>query len=134
MHRVVHGRKSVEPGIQQSLTQRNHQLDGLFGVKVKQMKRKPTKAEQENAQKGEVLMGPLDEDGCESVHRIGVSCLDVDELVLQTVRERGLNPAEVNILLGIDDGQGILKVHKLILSSDLINLSQVSIVIISKEI
>lgn len=100
----------MEPGLQKSLTERNHLLDGLFEVKVKMMKRKPTKAELEKVRKGEMIIGPLDEDGCETVSRCGVSCLDVDELVMHTIRERGLNPAEVNILLGIDDGQGILKV------------------------
>ena len=106
----------MEPGLQTSLTERNHHLDGLFGVTVKKMKKKPTKAELENEKQGKTIIGPVGEDGCEIVSRCGVYCLDVDQLVLHTIRERGLNPAEVNILLGVDDGQGILKVLFLSLS------------------
>ena len=44
-HRVVHGRKSVEPGLQKSLEDRNKKFDDHFQVIIKMMKRKPTKAE-----------------------------------------------------------------------------------------
>ena len=30
--------------------------------------------------------------------------------MLDIVRERGLDPSEINILMGVDDSQGILKV------------------------
>ena len=48
-------------------------FDSHFKVVVKMMKRKPTKGEREKAAKGELTLGPLDEEGCETVERIGVS-------------------------------------------------------------
>ena len=36
--------------------------------------------------------------------------MNLSDLVLDIVRERGVNPSDINILMGVDDGQGILKV------------------------
>ena len=39
-----------------------------------------------------------------------MSAVSVDNLVVEVLLERGLKPEDVDILIGIDDGQGILKV------------------------
>ena len=72
-HRVIHGRASVEPGLQRALLDRNKKFNSHFKVTSMMMKRKPTKAEIEMAEKGEVNLGPLEEDGCKVVERTGVS-------------------------------------------------------------
>ena len=91
-HRVVHGRKSVEPGLQKSLEDRNKKFDDHFQVIIKMMKRKPTKAEVGRAEKGEIQLGPLGDDGCEDVKRVGVSAVSVDNLVVEVLLKRGLKP------------------------------------------
>ena len=63
----------MEPGLKKSLADRNHKFDSHYKVAAKQMKRKPTKGEREKATRGEITLGPLDEEGCETVKRIGVS-------------------------------------------------------------
>ena len=93
-HRVVHGRKSVEPGLQKSLEDRNKKFDDHFQVIIKMMKRKPTKAEVGRAEKGEIKLGPLGDDGCEDVKPVGVSAVSVDNLVVEVLLERGLKPKE----------------------------------------
>ena len=72
-HRVIHGRTSVEPGLQRALLERNNKFNSHFKVTIMIMKRKPSKTEMERAEKGEIKLGPLDEDGCEVVQRIAVS-------------------------------------------------------------
>ena len=37
-------------------------------------------------------------------------CLDLDELVSLAIHERGMNPYETTGLVGLDQGQGSLKV------------------------
>ena len=37
-------------------------------------------------------------------------CNDLDELVCLTINERGLDPSETTVLVGLDQGQGSLKV------------------------
>ena len=39
-----------------------------------------------------------------------VSAVSIDNLVVEALLERGLKPENVDILIEIDDGQGILKV------------------------
>ena len=61
--------------MKEALAARNHRFDSHYKVVVKMMKRKPTKGEREKASRGEITLGPLDEEGCETVKRIGVSLL-----------------------------------------------------------
>ena len=68
----------MEPGLKKSLTDRNQIFDSHYQVVVKKMKRKPTKGEMEKAAGGDITLGPLDEEGCETVKRIGVSLLAHD--------------------------------------------------------
>ena len=85
------------------------------------MKRKPTKTEVGRAEKGEIQLGPLGDDGCEDVKRVGVSAVSIDNLVVEVLLERGLKPEDVNILIGIDDGQGILKVSIVMIDKNIDN-------------
>ena len=39
-----------------------------------------------------------------------VTCSDLEGLVRTTLEERGTDPEDVNVFMGLDDGQGILKV------------------------
>ena len=45
-----------------------------------------------------------------------VSAVCVNRLMVDVLLDRGLKPEDVDILVGIDDGQGILKVYKYLYS------------------
>ena len=95
--RRVFGQGAIEPGLQAALTDKNHALDYLFDIKTKEMKGKKDK------ETGEY---PI-------VSCTGVSCTDptsVDELIQLVMRERRCNPHNVKGLIGLDDGQGSMKV------------------------
>ena len=86
--RKVFGRKAVQPGIESALATKNHLMDDLFGVKVKEMIGKKDKT----TGKKPILT------------KIGVSCKSkdsLDELVQFVVRHRGYNPHQVHLILRI---------------------------------
>ena len=63
-----------------------------------------------------------------------VSAVCVNDLVVDVLLERGLKPEDVDILIGIDDGQGILKVSVSCNKKNLpLHNIQVSIVLICKN-
>ena len=91
------GRGAIEPGLQGALKVKNHALDYIFDVKTKDMKGKKDKETGEH---------PV-------VSCTGVSCKDataVEELIQLVMKERGCNPFNTKGLIGLDDGQGMLKV------------------------
>ena len=101
--RVVNGRNSVEPNIQSKLVERNHRYDDLFEIKTLEMKQKVKKGEENNNK-------DLDQSGCRTVFRTGVVCSDPDRLVQTKIAEEGLNVHKALVKVGLDGGQGMLKV------------------------
>ena len=95
--RKVMGRRAVEKGLDKALFQKNHALDDLFDIKVKNMEMKKDKLT------GEIPIVPM----------TGVACKDkeaLNELVRQVITKRGYNPYKVMGLTGMDDGQSMLKI------------------------
>ena len=89
--RVELGRGSVEPGLMEELPNVKYQLADFFKVQFIDMTRK----------KGEeytFLTHPL------------LYSSDVEALVMTAIEERGLDPDQVVLTVGIDDGQQFLKV------------------------
>ena len=116
----MYGRNSVESHVKSKLFERNHQLDDLFDVRTLPMKQKVKKGG--NPEDGEVL----DERGRKTVMRTGgiilnnknfyhliklkVVCNDPDQLVQTKIAEAGLDIHKAMVKVGLDDGQGMLKV------------------------
>ena len=44
------------------------------------------------------------------IYHVSVYCSDLDELLLRTIQSRGLDHSQVEPLIGVDGGQGFLKV------------------------
>ena len=117
--RVVHGRSAVEPQLKSALFERNHKLDSLFTVKTLAMKKKPKKADDSAKSSSEIQAEArlrentesLDESGYITILRTGVVCNDCDSLVKDTLSVRGFNPHESSVLVGLDDGQGMVKIY-----------------------
>ena len=99
--RTVFGRKSVQPNLKSSLYDRNHRLDPYFSVKSQLMGLK------KNKDTGERIFE----------NRTGVYCNNLDELVSLTLLERGLTPSTTTGLIGLDQGQGSLKVALTLVSN-----------------
>ena len=55
-----------------------------------------------------------------SVEKPTVYCTDIEELIAKTVRERDLNPDNIEIQEGMDDRQGLLKVMLTVKGKDLV--------------
>merc|ERR1711872_1101262 len=83
--------------------------DPLFSVKKLQMKIKQ-KQKAETDPKDVGIAPDLDEKGYVTVERIGVFCNDCDSLLKKLLSIREMNPHETTVLVGLDDGQGLLKV------------------------
>ena len=92
--RVVFGRKSVEPYLKRNLTDRNHKLDSLFSEKTQLMSMKKDKETKVEVHK----------------EKTGVFFNDLDQLVSLALQERGEDPRDITGLVGLDQGQGSLKV------------------------
>ena len=95
--RGVFGRNAVESGLKAAIIEKNHVLDHIYDIKTKVMKGKKDKTNGEYP----------------SVECTGVACTDpstVEELIQIVMKERGYNPYNVKGLVGLDDGQGMLKV------------------------
>ena len=99
-HIVGHG--SVQPGFADSLTERNRLLEHHFVIKEFDMKRKPKENE-----KGDL---ETDEDGYINYKVKGVVTPDFEELVREITELRGWNPAETEVIVGLDDGQECNKI------------------------
>ena len=80
-----------------AIIEKNHVLDHIYDIKTKVMKGKKDKTSGEYP----------------SVECTGVACTDhssVEELIQTVMKERGYNPYNTRGLVGLDDGQGMLKV------------------------
>ena len=92
----------MEPYLSVALTQRNKTLKDFFEVKILEM---PVK-------------------GCENdsipqtTERVGVFCSDLRDLVSHLIAKRGMDPTNSDIHIGIDGGQGSLKVGVTITERD----------------
>ena len=106
--RHVLGRDSIEPGLAASLNMRNKLLKDHFEINEFDMKRKP-----KDGEKGEV---EVDEEGYMTYKVKGVIAFNFDELVRVITEQRELNPAETEVLCGLDDGQEFNKIGFIIRS------------------
>ena len=80
-----------------AIIEKNHVLDHIYDIKTKAMKGKKDKTSGEYR----------------SVECTGVACTDhssVEELIQTVMKERGYNLYNTRGLVGLDDGQGMLKV------------------------
>ena len=99
--RKVFGRKSIEPGFENSLIERNRILKDHFSVVSFNLKKKPSVDEKEKY---------TDENGLLDYVVEGVATPDLDELVKVVIKERGANPGDVEVYCGLDNGQGFTKI------------------------
>ena len=90
----------MEPHLATALTQRNHLLDTLFDSTVVQVKRDETKSKK----------GTDESNNDGHSEKVGVFCNDVDKLVSDMIEHRELDPTTCDVHVGIDGGQGSLKV------------------------
>lgn len=116
------GRSSVESGFSQYLIDSNKELSGLFEAKMFTMKRKPKKKTNKNdkeSKEGEDLDSvELDENGYLDYKVPGVVCKNFDDTVLHLILARGHSPGDVQVLVGLDDGQGFNKIAFTIIEKD----------------
>ena len=85
------GKFSVEPGLMEELPKRKIALSDFFTVIVKDNTRK-------NGAEYKVLTHPL------------FYCSDIEAFIQLICEERGLKPEDLVVTVGLDDGQGSLKV------------------------
>lgn len=115
--RHTFGRQSVEPGFAEILTQRNKQLGHLFEVKTFEMKKKPAKKKNND---GDIETGDpnddniLDDDGYFTYTVPGVVAPDLDALIKEVVEARDLDPGDVQVICGLDNGQKFNKIAFLV--------------------
>ena len=109
--RVVFGKGSVEAGIRQERIERNHSLDPWFECEDVEFKFKPKKrkksAEDEDSEDDNLSdeeENELDEDGLRDILRPLVYCTDPKEFIYKVIMDRNLDPEDVLIKLGPDDG------------------------------
>lgn len=71
--RVVGGRKSVEQGLAESLTERNQYLKELFTSKILKMREKKKGDQPDDDKAGNLVGDVLEQDGYQWVDKVGVS-------------------------------------------------------------
>ena len=119
--RVEAGRSAVEPGLDEFLTQRNSFLEDHFKEvwlkqTVKEKKaQSPEKVEQVvpngKGKRTKKEGGKVKEKKVEKeVQKLAIVAKDVDELAALVMVARGLTPENSLIQIGLDDGQGFIKV------------------------
>ena len=87
----VMGQKSVEPYFNKAITQQNHTLDDFFT--------------QENV----TVFRKVKDEIVEEVRPL-IYCSDVEALISVMLLTRDIDEEKHNLIMGIDDGQGVLKV------------------------
>ena len=119
--RVVFGRDSVDVGLSSFLVEKNKELKDLFAVKWVKMKRKVklNKMDEENEENidDDPNEGNDVEPGFEVVERPVVYCTNLDEFLMKVIRERRPNPGEDEVITGMDNGQGFLKVAMVVIDA-----------------
>nr|XP_047132589.1 uncharacterized protein LOC124811278 [Hydra vulgaris] len=94
--RVNGGRKSVEPCYSEKLTEENKNLLFLFDAELMLIQSKQNTGDNKKV--------------CIERTIPGVICNNVDEFVATVLRRRSLEPENVDVKIGVDGGQGYLKV------------------------
>nr|XP_047135292.1 uncharacterized protein LOC124812537 [Hydra vulgaris] len=94
--RVNGGRKSVEPYYSEKLTEENKNLLFLFDAELMLIQSKQNTGDNKKV--------------CIERTIPGVICDNVDEFVATVLRRRSLEPENVDVKIGVDGGQGYLKV------------------------
>ena len=120
----------MEPNLKNALYERNHRLDDIFTISTLQMRKKVKKDKTVGEVKNKVdneKSEPLEKDGVKIVNRTGVGlilvicmnihlifiqvfCNDCDGLVQEALKVRGHKPHDSTVLVGLDDGQSIMKI------------------------
>ena len=96
--RTVFGRRSVEEGLEDYQKELNHRLSGFYKLTTLTVKKTSKK------------------DPPTSVERPTVYCSDFEGLLKFLLEVRLIDPEEMEVLVGFDDGRGFLKLMMLILS------------------
>ena len=109
--RTILGRDSVDAGFDKFLTESNRILGHLFEIKMFNFKKKPkqTKKDNENNEFEEEQV-EVDEKGYMDIKVPGVVCTNFDDTVMQLIHARNLDPGDIQVLVGLDDGQGFNKI------------------------
>ena len=92
--RTVQGRTAVQPHLSSALTARNHRLDHLFYTESLEVPKKKSP---------DTVAG-------ESEFKPGVFCSDLGSMVSHLIECRDLDPDKADVHIGIDGGQGSVKV------------------------
>ena len=108
---MVFGQRAVESKMRENRVNLNHSVDEFFDLKTITLKFKPKKGDDTHCDE------LLDENGCVDVSRPVIYCKDINGLVQKIIKERDLDPQNIVIKIGADDGQGIFKINLQILSS-----------------
>ena len=96
--RTVFGRRSVEEGLEDYQKELNHRLSGFYKLTTLTVKKTSKK------------------DPPTSVDRPTVYCSDFEGLLKFLLEVRLIDPEDMEVLVGFDDGRGFLKLMMLILS------------------
>ena len=106
------GKSSVEPNLNSVLKERNHLLEEDFvGKKVLMLETEKVDGDddKENEKKGQKRKKKCEKKEVMK-ERPAVFAKDVEELIAKIMMFRNLNPLQTEVQIGIDDGQGQLKV------------------------
>ena len=132
--RVKAGRHAVEKNLKNHLADRNSKLGEMFYQKEMNLKEKPKKKKKdesgsecggkENFKKEETTNQNLDGDGYRDINRPGIFVKDVKGFTQMVVEERGLDPENLVIQFGFDDGQGLLKLMQIVKGVEIIDDSE----------
>ena len=109
--RVVGGRDSVESDLSKELSKRNRYLEDYFdfkSLKLVELKKKGSDSESDSCSEDEECVNL--NNNYHYVHKTGVFCTNVDELVMDVLNHRELDPSSVDIHVGLDGGQSSLKI------------------------
>ena len=71
-------------------------------------KKKPKQKEKDSENKEEQV--ELDEKGYMDIKVPGVVCTNFDETVMHLIHARNMDPGDIQVLVGLDDGQGFNKI------------------------
>ena len=104
--RVHEGRTCIEENFAESLTERNTKYESFFDHTMITF----TEYYTDEAEKGDGDKKKKKKKLTREVSKPLAFCNDVDGLAEEVMRHRGLEPAKTKVQLGIDDGQGLVKV------------------------
>ena len=100
----------MEKGLNEKLTETNHKLDGFFELEKIKYTEKITDENKENSKEHNKTKTKKVKIESE-VEKDTVYCTKVEDLVSLVIEERKLQADNTEIQIGMDDGQGLLKVH-----------------------